>query len=274
MVCFNNFRAQYHLPLVYPGQPSHVVLFIACSYENGFSPATIKTYIAGLSYHHKINMWHDPTDLFVVKKLLEGCHRSGKRMDSHALVTLPILSSICELLPSICYNVFEATMFKAAYLLTYYGLLRVSEVVHTSWQQYGRALQFKDIAFEKSGQAVCITIRQWKTSQTGQPTFLRIPREPDANMCPVCALHSYVKIRTHIVGYLFLNANHKPLTRTQFSSVLSKCIAKSPFRSRRILSYSFRIGKASEIASKGVPQDAIMKVGRWHSQAVRTYIRN
>ena len=186
MVCFNNFRDQYHLPLVYPAQPSHVVLFIAYCFETGLSPATIKTYIAGLSYHHKINMLHDPTDLFVVKKLLEGCHRSGKRMDSRAPITPSFLTSICELLSSICYNVFEATMFKAAYLLTYYGLLRVSKVVHSSWQQFGRALQIQDITFEKSGQAVCITIRQSKTSQTGRPTFMRIPCEPDTNRCPVC----------------------------------------------------------------------------------------
>ena len=274
VVCFNNFRDQYHLPLVYPAQPSHVVLFIAYCFETGLSPATIKTYIAGLSYHHKINMLHDPTVLFVVKKLLEGCHRSGIRTDSRAPITPSILTSICELLSSICYNVFEATMFKAAYLLTYYGLLRVSEVVHSSWQQFGRALQIQDITFEKSGQAVCITIRQSKTSQTGRPTFMRIPCEPDTNRCPVCALRNYVRIRPRVDGYLFLHANNKPLTRTQFSSVLSKCIASSPFRNCKILSHSFRIGRASELASKGVSQDAIMKVGRWHSQAVRSYIRN
>ena len=143
VVCFNNFRDQYHLPLVYPSQPSHVVLFIAYCFETGLSPATIKTYIAGLSYHHKINMLHDPTDLFVVKKLLEGCHRSGKRTDSRAPITPSILTSICELLSSICYNVFEATMFKAAYLLTYYGLLRVSEVVHSSCHSLAGHCRFR-----------------------------------------------------------------------------------------------------------------------------------
>ena len=59
----------------------------------------------------------------------------------------------------------------------------------------------------------------------------------------------------------------------QFSAVLAKCISSSPFSGSHILSHSFRIGRASELASKGLPDEAIMKLGRWRSSAYRTYIR-
>lgn len=272
--CFDDFRIQYGLGLNYPGRADHIVLFISYCFEKGFSPATIKTYISGLSFYHKLNNWYNPADLFVVKKLLEGCCRSRMRVDNRAPITPLILRSICASLSSVCYNDYEATMFKAAYLLTYYGLLRVSEVVHSTWQHYGRALQVQDVTFDKSGNSVFITIRRSKTYQVGPSTYFRIPCESDATVCPVCALKCYVASRSGAPGYFFKHQNNRPLTRAQFSAVLAKCISASPFRGQHILSHSFRIGRASELASNGVSDEAIMKLGRWRSSSFRTYIRN
>lgn len=269
---FNQFRSQYGLPASFPSRADHIVLFISFCFEKGLSPATIKTYISGLSFYHKLNNWFDPAELFVVKKLLEGCHRSGKRVDNRAPVTPQMLQVICTALRSFCYNEYETIMFRAAYLVAYFGLLRVSELVHSSWQQNGRALQFQDVTFNQTN-AVTITIRESKTCQAGHPMHLRIPCERDPSLCPVCSLKQYVTVRSNTSGYLFKHQNNKPLTRSQFSAVLAKCIASSIYRGRNIRSHSFRIGRASELACKGVPEEAIMKLGRWRSSAYRTYIR-
>lgn len=272
-VCsFNNFRLQYGFPVDYPGRADHFVMYISYCFEMGFSPSTIRSYISGLSFYHKLHNWFDPLELFVVKKLLEGYSRSRRRVDNRAPVTPQILHSICTLLPSICYNDYEAILFKAAYLLAYFGLLRVSEVVHSTWQHHGRALLLDDIKFDHSC-AVVVAIRQSKTCQMGEPTYLRIPCEADSNMCPVCSLKKYLAVRPSTQGYFFKHKNDKPLTRAQFSAVLAKCISSSPYKGANLLSHSFRIGRASELASKGVPDEAIMKLGRWRSAAYSTYIR-
>ena len=114
------------------------------------------TYISGLSFYHLLNNWYDPSELFVVKKLLEGCQRSRSRVDNRAPITPQILHSICLSLQFICYNDYEAILFKAAYLLAYFGLIRVSELVHSTWQHSGRALQFHDIKFEENKGPVII----------------------------------------------------------------------------------------------------------------------
>lgn len=271
--CFLTFLSQYGFPSSYPFKAELIVLFVAYCFENGFAPSTISTYMAGLSFFHKLNNWYDPSELFVVKKLLEGCHRSRKRTDSRAPITPQILCAICTVIPQVCYNQYEAYLFQAAYLLAYFGLLRISELVHTNYQHYGRALKLSDLKFDHGNKAVIVTVRQSKTNQSGPPEILRIPCEPDSDLCPVCALSKYVSIRSRASGYLFQHQSGAPLTRSQFSAVLAKCIMSSPFRKGKILSHSFRIGRATELASKGVPHEAIMRMGRWRSSSFQGYIR-
>ncbi len=60
--------------------------------------------------------------------MLEGCRRSRAKPDTRAPITLAILTKICNVLMSVCYSEFEAKMFKAAFVLAYFGLLRVGEL--------------------------------------------------------------------------------------------------------------------------------------------------
>ncbi|MEW8547290.1 MAG: tyrosine-type recombinase/integrase [Candidatus Thiodiazotropha sp.] len=271
--CFLAFLSHYGFTVSYPFKAEQIVLFVAHCFEIGFAPSTISTYMAGLSFFHKMNNWYDPSELFIVKKLLEGCHRSRKRADNRAPVTPQILRAICNAIPQLCYNQYEASLFQAAYLLAYFGLFRVSELVHTDCRHFGRALQLSDVKFDVGHTAVILTIRCSKTNQSGQPESLRIPCEPDPGLCPVCALLRYFSLRSKVDGYLFQHQNGAPLTRGQFSAVLAKCIMHSPFRSSKILSHSFRIGRATELAAKGIAHDAIMQMGRWRSSSFQGYIR-
>ena len=272
MDVFDKFRALYQLPLLWPADKNHIVLFISYCFECGYAPSTIVTYVSGISFKHKLNSWYDPSQLFVIKKLLEGCKRSRKRCDSRAPVTQKMLNAICQSLATICYNEYESIMFKSVYCLAYYGLLRVSEVTFASVLQADRPLKLRDISFNRDA-AVLLTIRMAKNNQRGQPTIIKIPCMPDDSMCPVCLLRSYLKLRSNQPGQLFIHGNGKPLTRSQFSSVLDKAVRGSEFKHEHIKSHSFRIGRASELASLGVDSDIIKTMGRWKSDAYKSYIR-
>ena len=69
----------------------------------------------------------------------------------------------------ICFSSSEVTLFKAAFFLAYYGLLRVSEIVLTHPKQADRALLFSDIHIEDGAKALLVTIRISKTNQSGPP---------------------------------------------------------------------------------------------------------
>ena len=269
---FEKFRLLYNLPCIWPAPKDHVILFIAYCFECGYAPSSITTYIAGLSFKHKLNEWYDPMEMFMIKKLLEGCKRSRVRHDIRSPVTPNMLRAICDRLPHVCYDSYEVLMFRSVYLLAYYGLMRVSELVNTSKLQISRHIQLGDLTFGSDG-VMIVTIRESKTCQRGQPVHLKIPCIIDAEVCPVCMLRKYVDMRSKQPGSLFVHANNKPLTRSQFAGVLAKTLQQTPYRSEHVRTHSFRIGRASELASKGVDIEVIKKMGRWKSDAYKTYIR-
>lgn len=274
LTAFASFRRDYRLPLFMPASIDHVTLFISYCFDQGYAPTTIVTYMSGISFYHKIHNWEDPTDVFIVKKLLEGCKRMRRRTDVRAPINDTVLKRICFVLPTICFSMYEAALFKAAYLLAYFGLLRVSEIVFTNLTQANRPLLKSDIRIEKGLTALLVSIRISKTNQTGPTTTLRIPAAADnSNFCCVTAVKNYLTLRPTGAQYFFCHADSSPLTRSQFSGVLSKAIRIMGLPTQLYLSHSFRIGRATMLAAQGVSHESIKKLGRWKSDVVERYIR-
>lgn len=270
---FSDFRKNYKLNAVWPAPVSHIIFFISCCFEKGYAATTISTYISGISFFHKTNSWQDPTELFIVRKLIEGCRRSRLTHDNRAPITLSILTKVVSALPSVCFSRYEVILFTAAYLLTYYGMLRVSEVVFTTQAQANKPLLITDLVVEPHGEALQIRIRFSKTNQTGPPTILRIPRTYPDPLCCVTALQQYLALRPSHHGLLFCHINRSPMKRSQFSGVLSRTIHSLGLPVGAFKTHSFRIGRATSLASQGIPSENIQRMGRWQSNVYKRYIR-
>ena len=219
MTAFNKFRVAYNLPNNWPSPVSHLSLFITYCFEMGYAPSTISTYLAGLGYYHKLRSLEDPTASFVIKKLLEGCRRMRQNHNVRAPITESILQKISSVLHHVCYSPYEASLFRAAYFLAYFGLLQVSEIVFTSSAQANRPLLFVDVLLTERPRALILSIRFSKNNQTGPPTSLRIPESGNPSLCPFVALKHYLTLRVPAPNYLFVYQNSSPLTRSQFSAV-------------------------------------------------------
>lgn len=197
-----------------------------------------------------------------------------KVTDKRAPLTKAILMASCSVLPLVCYNNYEATLFKSLFVLAYFGLFRVSELIAPSNTVTGFTLQYSDVTFDSTMQAVEVKLYTYKTNQRGVPVTIKLPSEDnEPTICPVRATQAFSAIRPKILGAFFCHSSGKPVTRQQLSAVLTKCIAKTTFSSAHYRTHSFRIGRASDLAVQGVPMDSIMKLGRWHSQAYKLYIR-
>lgn len=256
----------------WPATLEQIIMFISYCFETGYAPATIATYISGIGHKHKLHSWFDPSEQFLIKKMLEGCRRSKKRKDTRAPITPVILLRICNVLPRVCFTMYEAAMFKAAYLLCFFGLFRVSELVFTSVSQMDRPLRVGDISFP-GPRSILISIRVSKANQSGPPTTIRIPCESDTALCPVCAIKAFLVLRSQVDGFLFVHHNGSPLKRSQFAGVLAKTIRFSAPTAGKFRTHSFRIGRASQLAAMGVAVEAIKRMGRWRSNACNGYIR-
>lgn len=267
---FSVFRTKLKLPEQWPAPEPHIALFIAHCFENGLSPRTIRTYISGINYFHKLHGWLDLTNLFLIKKLLEGCNRSSSTKDDRVPVTFKILVQLTSKLPTVCVSPYEVFLFKALWVLAYFGLFRVSELVTTGC--ISNQIQFHNVSINTSH--LTIILGKHKTNQLGKPVELKIPTEPFSPLCPVRQVGQFLAVRpSSYNGPLFCHADGSPVTRYQFATVLNKCIIKAGLSNSKIRTHSFRMGRATDLAGNAVPAGAIMKLGRWSSDAYKSYIR-
>ena len=269
---FIDFRYQYNLVPAWPSSYRDIMAYMAFMSLGGWAPSSIFTHLSAISYVHKINLWPDPTDCFVVKKMKEGCKRQGYHTDNRRPITYKLLGRLIDVLPSICSSAFEVTLFKAAFMLSFFGFLRVGEFTSpTKSADTSRIIAVSDISFKNEGFE--LRIRYSKTDQRGISVPLFFQRAHNSNFCPVRAITNFLQIRGSQPGPLFVHFNGGPLTRGQFSHILKKGIKVLGLPPAGFSPHSFRIGAATSAAMCGLSDDHIKALGRWKSTAFQLYIR-
>ena len=91
---FERFRNQFGIENIWSPPIDHLINYIAFLSEKGYSPATAKSYISGISYKIKINNLEDRTQSFILKKMLQGMQRLDKKNDSRKPITIDIMQKI------------------------------------------------------------------------------------------------------------------------------------------------------------------------------------
>lgn len=270
---FRNFRQTYRLLDNWPVPIADLLSFIAYLSWQGLKASTVSTYIASLSYTHKVNGFTDTTTSFLVVKAKEGLTRTqgGRPADIRSPITLPMLTKLIHNLQFVCNNRYEQALFTAAFALAFFGLLRISEFTSpTSKQASPKALQLLDVTLNPAFMKVLI--RWSKTDQRGMSVPLHIPCHA-ASYCPVRSMQNYLHQRPRSEGtQLFIHSNLRPLTRFQFNAVLKRSLHFADIPSH-IRSHSFRIGGATYLSQQGLSDTKIMAMGRWKSGVFSRYIR-
>lgn len=270
---FNNFRALFNLDSSWPASLFHVVSFISFLSVEGWAPSSINCHISALAFFHKINSWLDPTNHFLITKLKEGCKRLNRRVDGRLPITPSILSRLIRVLPALCQSDFEIHLFKASFLVSFFGFLRLSEfTAKTKLGDNSRVLSYEDVTVLNS-QSLKIRIRFSKTDQVGHSTSLIINACSDPILCPVKAVSEFLIFRPNCPGPLFRHFNGEPLTSSQFSVKLKQGIRLLGLCPKYYSSHSFRIGAATTAATAGMSDSGIKSLGRWRSNSFQLYIR-
>ena len=115
-----------------------------------------------------------------------------------------------------------------------------------------------------------ITIRFSKTDQTGKSTAIILQGDANSNICPVNAMHEFINIRGCHEGPIFCHFGKSFLSRYQFNKVLEMSMKLVDASITNVKSHSFRIGGA---ICKGVSYEKVKEMGRWKSDAAKSYIR-
>ena len=109
-----------------------VLLFIAHLYASGSAPASIVSTVSAMAYFHNINGFHDPSNCFMVSKLLAGARNLGTVPDVRLPVTLPVLSRLVQALPTVFASRYKCLMLRAMMVLAFKAYLRIGEMVPRS----------------------------------------------------------------------------------------------------------------------------------------------
>ena len=134
--------------------------------------------------------------------------------------------------------------------------------------------QFPDLALDSHADPTMarLCIKQSKTDPFRQGVEVFLGRT-DAAICPVRALVQYIVVRYPSPGPLFVLQSGTLLTRAYLVSHLQAALRRADLDDAQCNGHSFRIGAATTAAAQGLEDSRIQTLGRWRSDAYKTYIK-
>ena len=237
-----SFVESYNLGSAWPASHASISSYIAFLSLDGYAPASVTTHMAAISYVHKINIWSDPTNSFLIKKLMEGCRRQNPRVDKrlpiHTWAPLPDRWDFAFYMQVF---IWRGIIWGSISGSIFFGFLRVGEFASVSKSaDSSRILAITDVAFNEGG--LELIIRFSKTDQRGKAVTLFLQRAANSTFCPVVALFDFIGIRANEPGPLFVHFDMTPLSISQFSRILKRAISVVGLDPSSYSAHSLRIG--------------------------------
>ena len=259
--------------LILPLDGKTVGLYVSHLHSLGLQSSTIRTHLSAISYYHKIRDVYDPTQCFLVNKLMASVQKQAQSVDQRLPVSHSLLQKLIQALHSVASNQGDIYLYSAMFSLAYYACLRIGEVaVSTNTRNTLSIHQITKVFKKGSVCAIRVYFERFKHSNSETPV-LEIPKQSDTT-CPVFHLERYVAIRPiNNINTLFLTSQGSPVTRAKFLAIFHKCISYHSLDTSRYNTHSFWIGRCTDLVLQGFSNDKIKKIGRWKSNAYLRYVR-
>jgi hypothetical protein len=240
--------------------------FVAHLYEAKYSPSSIATHVSAVAYAHKIMGAHDPTDQFIIRKLVYGATKLSGRPDSRLPITPPILQALVTTIGNLNYPFFHQALLKAVFTLAFFAFLRLGEIAVQSRTKPQYVIQLQDVVL--SDAFILLTMHTYKHSRARRPVTIRIQHQQDP-ICPVRALQAFLRLRGQHQGPFFCFPDLQPLTKSFLASHLATLLRSAGYDPTLYKGHSFRIGAATFAASQGFTATQIQQMGiLWLSSAI------
>lgn len=254
---------------------SHIALFISELHNKGFSPKSISTYVSAVAFVHKLLNNQDPSDSFLIRKMICGAYRIAPASDVRLPFGIDMLDKMTAALAFVVPTPFDIVLFRAMFLFAFSAFARIGEIACTG--NAHNLVQFQNIVFNCSlttdAEQVVVNFYDFKHNLEKKRHTVTFGHGP-TQLSAVTALKDYLNYRNSLPGPLFQYLNKKPVTRRHFDNVLHAVLNHCHFDSRLYKGHSFRLGAASYAALHLHRSDAEIRIlGRWNSNAFKKYIR-
>ena len=108
---------------------SHTVsLFLADLHSSGYATSTIRTFLSGIAYQHKIRGFSDPTATFLIEKAIHGLRKLKPTQDTRKPITIPILTTLIQTLSNLRLERYDQVLYRAMFSTAFFALCRIGEI--------------------------------------------------------------------------------------------------------------------------------------------------
>jgi integrase len=249
-----------------PADPETVALYLG-DLSARFKCSTLERRVAAIRNQHFAAGLPSPTTP-AVRAVIAGARRHAKSK-IRKMAALSIDELLAMSLQLDAEGRTRSTRDRALLLLGFGGAFRRSELA---------GLDLDDIDLGRD--RVAVTLNRSKTDQHGRGRQLVIPRAQRADLCPVCSLQDWLKIRGSKAGPLFTNVNKadKP-TLERIPSGLPYYVVRTVAKRAgidfsRFGAHSLRAGFCTAAADAGADVFEIMATsGHKSVENVQKYVR-
>lgn len=256
--------------IVMPFPTAVISDFIAYLHLLNYKPSSISSHLSAITYFHQIAGLPDPCDDVIIKRMILGCKKLTPSVDHR----LPLLDFHIKKLVAACDLIFKGNsydrhLYKAIILVAYNGFFRMGELLPRNLKKNGKVIQFQHVFLCRSH--ITLKLHNYKTKKEVKPIDINLRRAKF--LCPVKSLYSYLAIRGSCSGPLFISSLNTPITTAKFKCVFEQLLDFCHLSRQYYHLHSFRIGACTQAILSGIPEQSIMQMGRWKSNAFKRYIR-
>lgn len=237
-------------------------------------PASVRQYLNIIRILHlECDLPNPLQDNWYVKSTLTGIDRL---LGVPAIRRTPVHPDLLiDIYPRLDFSTLLDTMFWAACMLMFFGILRKSNLFPDTAHQFSPRKQFvrSDFSQLEDG-SICVNVKYSKTNQFQKRSFEVKLFPVDHILCPVSAIHRAFSLICLPPGApAFVTSEHaSAMTGSLFNAKFKQLVAATGRDASSYSSHSFRRGGASWALQCGVPGEVVQSLGDWRSDCYKQYL--
>ena len=265
-ICFS-LRVKAKVVLAVDNLISFLEFLVACN----VSPRSVSNYVCGIK--SQLNLYQQPTqwmDHPVVVNYIRSLHINVPSVQRvKGTISLRDFYNISVLLEQFDHSL----VYRAAFALSFYGFLRISNLVAPSKQSFDptRQLTRSDISFTDKGVAVYL---KWAKNlqKTQQSHVIMLPGMNSPWLCPVYTLNRLFNAQHYAPSDPVIKTSQTALTESQLRKRFQLMLSMLGLPTASLTYHSLRRSGASLAFNNHVDFESIKSQGAWGSDAVYKYL--
>ena len=222
-----------------------MLMFVTYMYTKSYRSQTIRSYLSSVRSIHMEEGYSNPSEQsYCIKQALKAIQRSEDKPMKKFPITYEILRKWQSLMSDMLNNV----LWKAAFSLAHFALLRASEFTVPAQSQFSpdKNLVNEDVQFHSTEQGykyIAVHLKQSKTDKNNSGYYIYIGCT-GTDVCAYCSMYEFIQSKSHNndKAPLFQFTNGVILSKTCLVQTIKLFAVRSGIDPSKYSGHIFRIG--------------------------------